>query len=180
MKKSIAVIVIMCLGVVMILSLPWLIYNSFLNNANVQVPVLKNGEFPFKLVYQINDEVITVEDTYICEYKGAKWNWNIGGYRKWKGYIKGTGKDAVQVLNDGEYDIEILVGGVKDYMKLAYAFDSNCSLDPMFNKAGPYGSSLSLSNEEALEQYGIEIISFEHADPVQALHVKDNTMDIVD
>ena len=180
MKKQTRIIIFLCFGIIMLLSFPWLIQQSMLNDSSVQIPVIKHGEFPFKLVYQINDEVITVEDTYICEYKGAKWNWNIGSYRKWKGYIKGTGKDAVQVLNDGDYHIEIRLGGVKYYMKLAHHFDSEFSWTPKFVKAGLYGSSSSMSNEEALEQYGIEIISFEHADPIQALHVKDNTMDIVD
>ena len=163
MKKT-SLIVIVCIGIIIFISFPWLYYRSMVNKASIGEPAKKNGEFPFKLVYRINDEVVTIEDTFICEYKGAKWNWNIGGYRVWKGYIESTGEDMVHVMNDGEYNIVITVGFAEYYMGLAPS--SEYPWTPQFVKTGPQGSALGLSYEEALSQYGIEILSFEHTDPI--------------
>ena len=32
--------------------------------SSVQKPTVTHGEFPFKLVYRVDNEIITVEDTY--------------------------------------------------------------------------------------------------------------------
>lgn len=141
--------------------------------SSVQKPTVTHGEFPFKLVYRVDNEIITVEDTYICEYRGTGWNWNIGGHRKWRGYIKGTGQENVHVLTDGEHHVEVIVPGVQYYMGLsAY---SNQPYTPKFHYVGPY-----IGDQELfLRNYDIEIISFEHAPSIQALPTKDDALDIV-
>jgi hypothetical protein len=38
------------------------------------------GEFPFRIVYELDGERITIEDVLICEYGGNDWNEGMGRY----------------------------------------------------------------------------------------------------
>lgn len=54
-------------------------------------PEIKYGEFPFKITYKLDGEVYTVEDVYICEYKGLGFTSEYCGfYNRWEGHIKDT------------------------------------------------------------------------------------------
>ncbi len=45
---------------------------------NPPYPVITYAEFPFKLTYELNGEIMTFEDVYICEFKGFQFNEGIG------------------------------------------------------------------------------------------------------
>ncbi len=111
------------------------------------MPQITYAEFPFALTYEVNGEVFTVEDVYICEYDGLGANSGSGKYREWNGYIKGTGEDGIvlkQVEESGDVSAEytIYVGSAEFYMgdwdtdsmdtETSYAFLS----DPILEEAG--------------------------------------------
>lgn len=55
---------------------------------NPPKPEIAYGEFPFRLTYELNGEIITVEDMAICEFDGYGERSTAGQSRKWKTYLK--------------------------------------------------------------------------------------------
>ena len=146
---------------------------------DIQVPQVTYGEFPFKLTYRIKDEIVTVEDTYICEFKGVKWGFDTGAYRKWENYIESTKKNYIHVMQDEESAITISVGGIDSYMNLEdFGVEAGFLRRTRLESGGVMISYI--PDKEALSEYDIEIISFEHADTIQALAEEDDVYDIVD
>lgn len=62
-------------------------------------PEITYGEFPFKLEYELNGEKHIIEDVWVCEFDGFGSNEGFGKQRKWKGKVKGTGKDKIVLLD---------------------------------------------------------------------------------
>lgn len=53
------------------LILPWLlIFIGIYLEPNPPSPMNKHGEFPFHLVYEVDDKQYTIDDTIICDYAG--------------------------------------------------------------------------------------------------------------
>ena len=85
---------------IIVILLTSIIIFSFSSCQNVPEPQIKEGEFPFEMVYEIDGETITVNDIYVCEFDGFDWNEGVGKHRKWKGYIKSSGTDVLILLED--------------------------------------------------------------------------------
>ena len=48
-------------------------------------PEITYSEFPFRIEYEINGELVVIEDAVICEFDGFQPNWSGGDKtRKWK------------------------------------------------------------------------------------------------
>ena len=129
--------------------------HSFLSKA--PTPEVTHGEIPFKLIYQYGDEIVTVEDTYVCDFQGKRWSLDAGHFVEWDGYIKGTKEERVIVTEDGDYTIEISIGSPEWYMNLSD--DENQVLIPKLWKCGAHGSMFSFRKEDDY-RYNIEILSF--------------------
>ena len=89
---------------------------SFSSCETVPEPQIKEGEFPFEIVYEIDGEIITVNDVYVCEFDGFDWNEGAGKHRKWKGYIKSSGSEGLILLEDGDLKFAVSVGSPEYYM----------------------------------------------------------------
>ena len=73
------VILVFVITAVVILS-PWiLLWGLF---PNPPKPEIKYGEFDFKLVYEIDGEMQTIEDTVICEFDGFNFDEANGKTRR--------------------------------------------------------------------------------------------------
>ena len=79
-------------------------------------PIIQTGEFPFELTYKLNGELYTVKDVYVCNYEGIGFDEGNGKYRKWSGYIKGSGESAIFVTEDSDRKIFCFVGDAEFYM----------------------------------------------------------------
>lgn len=139
---------------------------------SIQRPQVTYAEFPFKLTYRVGDEIITVEDTYVCEFKGVKDSLGAGPYRLWETYIKSTGEDYITVIDNDETYIGIEL----------YAFDECLygeEWDAGFVQRAYMHSGRSfvdiLDEGDAFLQ-GLEIVSFEHADPIDAFAYDDDIL----
>ena len=104
MKKSIIILLVI------------IIVFSFSSCETVPEPQIKEGEFPFEIVYEIDGEIITVNDVYVCEFDGFDWNEGAGKHRKWKGYIKSSGSEGLILLEDGDLKLAVSVGSPEYYM----------------------------------------------------------------
>lgn len=119
------VIGFLMLVVVLFTAFPFLginlsIYLDTLLQPNPPKPAIKYGEFPFKLEYELNGELIVIEDTLICEYDGIKM---VGGQkeRSWTSRLASGGEDRIEllVLSDTEEWYQAVVksiGSPKDLM----------------------------------------------------------------
>jgi len=163
--------------------LQWsIVYIGALFNPNPQGPSIKYAEFPFRLEYKINDEYMVVEDTLICEYDGIEVDVAVGKYRKWKSYLaSGNEKIVLQQTNSTfgfaapskKANLTIYYDsgpvwyylGNPDGITYEYDFPNASFLDQYIGGGGStYGV---IYADELLDQYGIELISWEIAPPIE-------------
>ena len=134
-------------------------------------PKVTYGEFPFKLVYKLNGEEYVVEDSVVCKYIRTEYDLNRGEHYVWKYTLASNSRrDAVLLVKDGFQSVYCYVGEAEYYMGDEDGYYGATPFVPHV-----YVSSLipsfpgleSLSQEEILEKYNIEIISWEFSDPIK-------------
>jgi len=169
MKKMIIfILIIIVLAIIAFFTLPWIIIAIGTTlKPNPSCPEITYGEFPFRLIYEINEKKIEVEDTLICEYDGIGMNEGQGKYRKWKEYLKSNNKEkAVLLLNDGARKLYCFIGSAEYYM--------NDEKYPEHRPLTPRVYMVKLDNkdtaifiqQELLEIYKINLISWEFTEPI--------------
>ena len=156
MKKSIIILIVLIIAL------------SFSGCENVPEPQIKEGEFPFEIVYEIDGEIIIVNDVYICEFDGFDWNEGVGKHRKWKGYIK-SGAEELILLEDGDLKFAVSVGSPEYYMSDPSCQWSENTPSIYYIKPNEFGGITSGSSgiEPLLEQYKLKLISWKFSDPIQ-------------
>lgn len=169
-KKIILIVIIVLIAIlspILYVVFGWTaLFGGLLFFSPIQLPPYKTyGEFPFELTYELSGETITISDIYICEYDGMGWNEGQGWHRKWKGYIQGTGKEALFITEDDKREIYCFVGDAEFYMNderypeqrpltpRLYCVDKNSNVDRLFKF-------------EISTLYDIEIISWTFSDPL--------------
>ena len=184
MKKSKAwkILIIVLLVIAVILSpvillvlglLGWAsisIIGTWLFTPNPAKPEVTYGEFPFVIVYEIDGEVVTVSDVYVCQYDGIGANEGVGKYREWKGYIKSTGEEQLVLHQDGNLSLACAVGSPKYYMSdPSMADDEYTPYIYYIESPNEFGGTSSgvLDIEPLLEQYKIKLISWQLSDPIE-------------
>lgn len=165
---TVGIILVIFFVVFSFVALPWtLIYVGGWFSPNPPQPEITYGEFPFKLVYEMKDETIVVEDTYICEYDGIGWNEGSGKQRKWKGYVKSTGDEGVLIAQDENCKIYCYIGSAQYYMG-----DENQTQEspsPVFVKISVDENITNeqLLLEDALSSYGIQPVELVTTEPIE-------------
>ena len=135
-------------------------------------PKVKYGEFPFELVYEIDGETITVNDVYVCEYDGISADTGRGKYRKWKGYIMGTGRESILIKDVDDKYIYCSVGAEDIYMGDCEPYYEGGEIpvnEPViYSKEHDEngGTTSHIFNETDMEKYGIIIISYNFTPPI--------------
>ena len=135
-------------------------------------PKFKYGEFPFELVYEIDGEIITVNDVYVCEYDGISADTGSGKYREWKGYIKGTGQGTIFIKDIDNKKICCSVGAADIYMGDCEPYYEGGEIpvnEPIIYSIENYANGSRLSHifsEADMEKYGIRIISYNFTPPI--------------
>lgn len=159
---SIALMIVITIGGVIIL------FSAFTAKNNIE-PEIKYAEFPFSLTYKVGNETITVDHTYVCEFKGIGWDTGRGFYREWDGYVKETGLENVLIVEDSKRQIFCRVGDPRYYMEDLDALPwKNKSLSPPHLYAVKKTSDFdSISVEEIKLTYNIEILSWSFSQPVE-------------
>lgn len=147
----------------------------------VPKPEITYGEFPFKLTYEINGEIKTIEDTVICEFDGFEVIGEAGKYRKWKTSLK-SGNERVTLLDLRPLEDVNEFGQIMLEMFFSYGSgeyymgdEQRYSLNPEIrdyieyeykNADGTTGES-SYKADIAYEKYKIRLIGWEAASPIQ-------------
>lgn len=154
------------------LVIPWMsLYFYMEAKPDPLMPKIKYAEFPFTLVYNLNDKTITYNDTIVCDYTGVGWNeGNMKKYRIWDKHLKNEEEVILHRINDYEY-VVLNTGCSAAYLmgdkeNPSYSYGNVCANLVKLSKNKERLVS-SLSKEELYNKYGIEIISFEIVPPIE-------------
>ena len=137
---------------------------------NPSAPDRIYGEFPFEIVYELDGQIMTINDVYVCKYDGIKQDSFFDKYREWKGYVKRTGEDYPILLEDGNLKLFCYVGDPEYYMN-----DPQRSYDEFTpsihyviypNEFGGTSSGV-LDIEQYLTRYKLRLISVTLSEPIQ-------------
>lgn len=132
-------------------------------------PKITYMEFPFMLSYKLNGEIITIEDSYVCEYQGVKYNKGYGYHRTWTGYIKSSNDDLLLITEDNERKIYCLVGDPQYYMNEDLYELTDFTTSPHLiarEKDGTTPTRPKLSTEEICDYYNIELLDWDFSPPL--------------
>ena len=155
-------------------------FGGFTFLVSVPEPEIKHGEFPFKLTYELDGEIKTIEDTVVCEFDGFEVLGEAGKYRKWKTYLK-SGNEKIVLLDLREKNevnefgytaLELFFSyGNGEY----YMGDSQRVSKPQISDYVEYSyitaektvGGSAYKADEAHEKYKIRLISWECAPPIE-------------
>jgi len=147
-------------------------------------PAVTYGEFPFELTYEMDGKVITVKDTFVCEYAGVDAYDAQGKSRKWNGYIKGTGESYIELCKAGDGMCVAYLGEARYYMGDwdVRSTDTGTSEDLMDNNPDYLLNGVDPENydplriskvsaswealEIALEEHGFQVLQWEFTEPI--------------
>lgn len=142
--------------------------DSVINGSYFDHPDVKYGEFPFSLKYSIDDTVVEVSDTLICEYKGKEVNAG-GAFDKWHEKFK-SNEDFIKLKQISSTSfIYFNVGPCSGYMGRfpSYAelkLDSKTISLAEISDNGKTFSTVSIS--DGIEKYNIKVTSWVHSKPI--------------
>ena len=174
-KKITKIIIIVFIAfLVMSMITPLVLYLHSFSITDPLEPEIKYAEFPFELVYEINGEIITVNDTYVCEYDGVSVYEGTQKARQWKGYVKSIGDEdlALVLVQDGNTYLVCTLGSPGYYMKdpdyeygeprpqIIYVIKPN-------DMGGVSSGVAPETLDPLLEKYQLKIISWEFSDPIE-------------
>jgi hypothetical protein len=137
--------------------------------ATVPVPEIKEGRFNFSVTYEENGVEKTYSGVYVCKYDGVLITL-VGSEVEWKEYIENEKEIDVPIQTNEDGVIYINFGFSPEYfMGDPEAVDYNA---PQPNLYMIYHSSESdsldiTSEEEVIAQYGVRLIGFEYAEPIE-------------
>ncbi len=143
---------------------------------NPPKPEITYGEFPFRLTYELNDEVKIVDDTLICKFDGFSVNEGSGKRRKWKTYLK-SGNTRITLFKNEEIEIFFTPGLNDDTLAATYMGDTEF-YQPNINSTFPnayYTKNFDDKRENAYiisgidmwHEYGVRLIKWEPSAPIQ-------------
>ena len=159
---------VVSVGIFFVVSLPWTILGvGVLLLPNPPRPAITHGEFPFWVEYEIDGERFVVEDVFIAEFDGFGRNLGQGAYRRWNGWLKGSGSDAVLLLVDGEKRIYATVGSAEFYMN-DERWPRERPLIPrlIITLPNEQGGIRTSSSEELFEPYNIRLVDWQLSEPI--------------
>ena len=149
---------------------------GFASLPNPAIPAITYGEFPFRLVYELNGEQIIIEDTIICEFEGIGIDAGRGKHRRWSARFASNGEEVtyrgVVLLKDDEKTIYMNVGGPNYYMRDLENMGPNApredkGFDNSFRMVPTEGFGVLVSEEDLLEKYNIKIIEWTHSPQIE-------------
>ena len=150
---------------------------------SIAKPEIKYGEFPLRIVCEVNGEERIIEEVVVCEYDGIVNRGEGGKRRVWKSYLQ-SGKIDIILMKIDEYSSlactyeraeyymmdEALIS-LREYRRI---FDSNLNSNfialQRYDETGKSIYLEDLTSEEAYELYGFKLISWEPSPPIQNVY----------
>ena len=161
-KLKVAICIVL---VTMVLSL----YSGCL--AKVPIPEIKEGRFEFSVTCEINGEEKTYSGVYVCKYDGA-YKTLVGKGVDWEGYIANSDDNGIipiQTNDDGVIYIDLYF--VPEYFMGdpdAICYDVPAPvLYIVYHSDNPDEASYENDPEILETNYGVKLISYKYADPIE-------------
>lgn len=135
----------------------------------IGVPEIKEARFNFSVTYEVKGEQKTYTGVYVCKYDGVLTTF-LGSSLEWTGYIENEEECDVPIQTNEDGIIYINFGFYPEYfMNDPNAIDYQ---SPTPNLFMVYNDSTEdmlhiISEEEDILQYGVKLISYEYADPIE-------------
>ena len=131
----------------------------------VEEPDFTYGEFSIQLTYELNGEAIIVDDIYVVEYSRHN---PMTGY-SWSGHIKSTDEDGIIIYEEENLKIICELGD-----ETYYTGEYKKTLEPFVYLQKEERHFLFFKKEDIVvlsenvlfEQYGIKLVSWTAADPL--------------
>lgn len=176
--------------VLLIFTFPWwLIAVGLYFSPAPPKPEITYGEFDFKLVYEINGEIRTVEDTIMCEFDGFNVDEGRGKTRRWKekfkneqgnklyafraedpAYYKKSKSDYNKIVleNTGHYKIVLGVANAEYFL----GEPENKQKSPIIPSIEVYDMRIGYYKDpregnEFLKKYDFKVLSWKCDEPIQ-------------
>ena len=135
------------------------------------IPEIKEGRFDFSVTCEINGEEKTFSGVYVCKYDGA-YKTLVGEGIDWNGYIENSEENGVipiQTNDDGVIYIDLHF--VPEYFMGdpdAILYDVPApTLYIVYHSDDPDVSSYETDQEIIAATYGVKLISYKYADPIE-------------
>jgi len=174
MKRIILIIVVIIFALfVAYLTLPWIfiaigMYTRPLPPDPLN-PEITYGEFPVRIEIEYNGERIVKEDTIICKYEGIVTRRNeafVGKYTAWEIKFNTTG-NAISIFYSEQMTIHYVPGNPEYYMDDPNAREGWTEVIYPHLSVWWQPDLGFATEEEALEYFGIKIISIEETPPIK-------------
>lgn len=160
-KKLLLPIIILIIAV--ILSASYSVFSGIEKH-----PTLKEAEFPFSITYKHNEETVTINEKYVCEFIGAD-SGEFDQIRYWNGYIEGCEDANYYLVSETEagklYVCPSLYAGYLMGDPLAndyYTDDSPYEPYAMFYSA----DGIEYTDAETIAAQNFEIIDWDYPQPI--------------
>lgn len=135
--------------------------------AKVPLPTVQEGRFDFSVTYEVNGEVKTYSGVYICKFDGVLTTF-VGSSLEWEEYIENEKEVDIPIQTNEDGTVYINFGFSPAYfMGEAYDHpDPEPNLFMMYHNSTP--DSLEITSEEdVIAEYGVRLIGYEYADPIE-------------
>ena len=137
--------------------------------AKLPVPEVKEGRFDFSITYEVDGVENTYSGVYVCKYDGIYVTF-IGEGRVWEGTVENLGTDiAIAVKTVGNVVIYIDFGLDPKYFMSDPEHQGEEPAPIIYGQATDEetGEENFFGDEEIYENYGVRIISYEYAEPIE-------------
>ena len=139
--------------------------------AVIPIPEIKEGRFDFSVTCEVNGEEKTFSGVYVCKYDGA-YKTLAGEGIDWEGYVENgeeNGVIPIQTNEDGIIYIDLYF--VPEYFMGdpdAILFDVPApALYMVYHDDDPDSASYETDQEILATNYGVRLISYKYADPIE-------------
>ena len=137
-------------------------------------PEVKEGRFNISVTYEINGKVNTFSGVYVCEFDGSSWTPDGFSFtRDWKSHIEGDYEgdynSAIIGRTEDGGEIILFFGVYPEYFMGDYTGDGGTPVPSIYvNYEEEDGDSSAVTDPGELEElYGIKLISYEYASPIE-------------
>ena len=142
-------------------------------------PAIEHGEFPFRIVYEINGVVYEIEDVIVCEFRGVH-----EGRRIWSMNLKSGNSIRISIFEDNDVPSAFTTGRINEEIDIWFCLGSAAYFmgDRRESRSGPginytelyrmpggggHRVTSSITKDQLLEHFGIEIITWSFSEPIR-------------
>ena len=126
-------------------------------------PEITYGEFPISVTYEIDGEIMTVNEIYVCEFSG----YTGSGRRQWNGYIKSTGENGIVLLETKNEQLYYRLGVPSALMGDT---EMKQEIEPVVIRKSTFwfnNSAGVVGEDDLYSEYGIRIVDWSTVEPIE-------------